>query len=420
MSNVETMIQWAEAHPKETQRISERSSLYMYDMFYHPNAINDERQVIIGIMERYEQNFGYDKEMRKQQRTFLVTQLLDQQQTHQRLFPSIDKRVKYLMGKWYYNNDSISMHRSNMHQIITAFHPLVLHNNISNSSLFIASGQQLSACAMDNNTYPTDICLMCQSSLQHFDERNTADLKSNSFNRLRSSKAGSKVQLAPISSWNNDHATRNKESKRVILDDTIKILCYATRCTTQHEDNHIPYFANYRRNNDVILWPFTDRDSDYYIDLLKHNDINFEDKVPSSSDSLTYNNNESSYDQISHIRDMLQHRYLVAEHEGTVNDDLVWMLLSQSVVLMSDTRRKDTSWLIESFLEPYTHYIPIDSDYTDVDAKVTWCETNVDKVKIISQQSTTFVYNLLFNEKENEEVKFQVMERYSKIFGGAR
>ena len=109
----------------------------------------------------------------------------------------------------------------------------------------------------------------------------------------------------------------------------------------------------------------------------------------------------------------------MAAREGTVNDDLVWMLLSQSVVFMSDTRQQGalTSWMMESFLEPYIHYIPIASDYTDVDEKVAWCENNLDKVIIIPQRATAFVHNLLFAEKENEEVKFQVMERYSKIFG---
>lgn len=422
MSNVEDMIQWAEMHPKETRLISERSTLYIYDMFYHPDAIEDERQVMIGIMERYEHNFGYDEEMRKRQSYFMTPQLdhgYPLERAKQRLSPSIDERVKFLMGKWYHNIDALSMHRSNIRQIITASHTILLHNNVSSDCLFIASGQLLSACAMDdNNQYPTDIRLMCQSSLQHFDERNTADLKSNSFNRLLQSKAGRKIKLGPVSSWNKDNTTTmNKESKRVILDDTIKILCYARSCIT-HDDNHVPYFANYRHSNDAILWPFSDHHSDYFIDLLKHNDINFENKIPrSSSDELTYNNESS--DRIYHIRDRLQYRYLVAAREGTVNDDLVWMLLSQSVVFMSDTRQQGalTSWMMESFLEPYVHYIPIASDYADVDEKVAWCENNLDKVEIISQRATVFVHNLLFAEKENEEVKFQVMERYSKIFG---
>jgi hypothetical protein len=135
----------------------------------------------------------------------------------------------------------------------------------------------------------------------------------------------------------------------------------------------------------------------------------------------TFTVNESSSKKNNQIRDMLSHRYLVASDSvDGINGDLVWMLLSKSLVLMPEEQQVASSWLMESFLKPYVHFVPIAPDYSDVHEKIRWCEDNLEKARSISERATLYVHDMFFDrrsEKENEEIKFQVMERYSKIFG---
>jgi hypothetical protein len=158
--------------------------------------------------------------------------------------------------------------------------------------------------------------------------------------------------------------------------------------------------------------------------LLENLDINFEDKTAAASIGIRmipFTVNESSSKKNDRIRNMLSHRYLLATDslEG-INEDLIWMLLSKSVVLMPGERQFTSSWLMESFLEPYLHFIPVAPDYSDVHKEISWCENNLEKARDISERATIFVHDMLLDrssKKEIEEIKFQVMERYSKIFG---
>lgn len=59
MTNVVQMIKWAEKNQEECKKIAQRSSLFMYDLFFHPDSFLDDEQVRIGIMKRYEEQFRY-------------------------------------------------------------------------------------------------------------------------------------------------------------------------------------------------------------------------------------------------------------------------------------------------------------------------------------------------------------------------
>lgn len=438
MSNVEAMVQWAESHPDETKLISERSTLFIHDLLFHPEAMGDEREVMTRMMERFEQNFGY-AEWKRRRSSMRIDWSKHPSDRRDRI-PSVEERVRYFMGKWYHknsndDNDAVSMQRtrSNLHSLSRL---LPLNNDvISGDSLFLASGNLLTECANQNSTtYSQDIRQFCKSSLPHFDERHTADLKSNSFHRLRKSKMGLNMKFANESSWTKDDK-QFKVSKRVLLDDTIKILCYG-ECSRAGRRLNVPYFTGYRRRNDenAILWPFVVKNNAFDIATVRWNDVSdmdFEDKLPRAVMKggfdlpSTYNSKmlevaRETSNRVDHIRAMLSYRYLLAtEPDSDVNEDLLWMLRSTSVVFMP-AQRNVSSWLMEEFLQPNVHFVPIAPDYSDIDEQIRWCENNIDEVKLISERSTLFVHDILLDrnsEKDNEEVKFQVMERYAGIFG---
>jgi len=61
MTNLEDMVQWAESHPAEVRDIVVRSTLFIYDLLFHPRAHVDDELVKLGIMKRYENNFKCNK-----------------------------------------------------------------------------------------------------------------------------------------------------------------------------------------------------------------------------------------------------------------------------------------------------------------------------------------------------------------------
>ena len=52
-SNVEEMVRWALDNEEQAKRISERATLFIYDLLCHPDAENDDRMVKEDIARRY-------------------------------------------------------------------------------------------------------------------------------------------------------------------------------------------------------------------------------------------------------------------------------------------------------------------------------------------------------------------------------
>jgi len=58
LSNLEEMVQWAEENQALAKSIAVRGTLFIWDLLFHEDSYKDEEDVLMGIMERYERNFG--------------------------------------------------------------------------------------------------------------------------------------------------------------------------------------------------------------------------------------------------------------------------------------------------------------------------------------------------------------------------
>lgn len=56
-SNVEEQVQWLLDHPEESKRISHRANLWILDLFYHPDAMKDNRIINEEVLKRYKEHF---------------------------------------------------------------------------------------------------------------------------------------------------------------------------------------------------------------------------------------------------------------------------------------------------------------------------------------------------------------------------
>ena len=76
-----------------------------------------------------------------------------------------------------------------------------------------------------------------------------------------------------------------------------------------------------------------------------------------------------------------------------VSSGLKWMLLSNSVVIMSNP--KYMSWALEVHLLPYVHYIPVLEDLSDLRQKIEWARGNDLQCQRIAKQATQFMHPFL-------------------------
>lgn len=117
------------------------------------------------------------------------------------------------------------------------------------------------------------------------------------------------------------------------------------------------------------------------------------------------------------VKDQLKFKAIIIIEGNDVASGLKWVLYSRSVIMMPPPTM--VSFAMESMLEPWVHYIPLQSDLSDVEEKILWMKDNDDAARKISERSTLFMHDFLFDEEsaaDNMAVKTEMMRRYQLFF----
>ena len=73
-----------------------------------------------------------------------------------------------------------------------------------------------------------------------------------------------------------------------------------------------------------------------------------------------------------------------------------------SVVFMPTPRYE--TWAMESALQPYVHYIPIEHDLSNLEARVAWARSNVQMCKHFASGNVCHILNYLNYESQNSDI----------------
>ena len=101
------------------------------------------------------------------------------------------------------------------------------------------------------------------------------------------------------------------------------------------------------------------------------------------------------------IQELLQYKFLISLEGNDVATGLKWMLASNSVVFMPQSNME--SWIVESQLKPWVHYVPIKYDGSDLIEKIKHAIDNPHQMISIINNANHYMNKFLnFYEQINE------------------
>ena len=112
------------------------------------------------------------------------------------------------------------------------------------------------------------------------------------------------------------------------------------------------------------------------------------------------------------VEEMLKYKYIISAPGNDKDSGLQWKLASNSIVLMPKPLTE--SWFMESKLEPYKHYVPLEDDYRNLIDQIKWCKNNQKKCLEIIKMANKWV-EILKDPIANRKVVGEVLKVYSSI-----
>ena len=110
--------------------------------------------------------------------------------------------------------------------------------------------------------------------------------------------------------------------------------------------------------------------------------------------------------------DHLKYKYLVSlDGNSATGTRVPWIMLSNSLLIKQDSRKIE--WFY-SALKPYTHYVPINSDLTNIFKQYQWLKDNDNNLKQISFNGQTFVKNELMPQHIDAHIAI-ILKEYAQL-----
>lgn len=90
------------------------------------------------------------------------------------------------------------------------------------------------------------------------------------------------------------------------------------------------------------------------------------------------------------LKEIFIYKYIICPEGYDTSSQLNWVLASNSIAICP-LFEYENNIINPCILKPYVHYIPIKSDYTDLQNVITWCLENDDKCKIINLNAKKYM-----------------------------
>lgn len=108
-------------------------------------------------------------------------------------------------------------------------------------------------------------------------------------------------------------------------------------------------------------------------------------------------------------KELLEYKYILSVEGNDVATNLKWILNSNSVLLMP--RPQLESWIMESHLVPYVHYVPIKDDFSNLEQQLHWCNQHQKECKEIVKKANEYI-KIFLNENNEQKIISTVLQKY--------
>ena len=109
------------------------------------------------------------------------------------------------------------------------------------------------------------------------------------------------------------------------------------------------------------------------------------------------------------MKAQLRYQYVISVEGNDVATNLKWVLASNSVPVMPPPRYE--TWLLESQLKPWVHYVPVSADFSDLGSVLAWCKKHSRICHEIAQNGKRYIAPFFQTDAETALEK-AVLRRY--------
>ena len=117
--------------------------------------------------------------------------------------------------------------------------------------------------------------------------------------------------------------------------------------------------------------------------------------------------------RIVSIKEQLQYKFIVSLEGYDLASNLKWILASNSVPIMP--KPTWVSWIMESKLVPYVHYLPLNDKLDNLDELLEWGRENDEECRRIARNGKEYM-SQFFDEDNETGIQHELLERYSQLF----
>ena len=121
-----------------------------------------------------------------------------------------------------------------------------------------------------------------------------------------------------------------------------------------------------------------------------------------------------------YLKDLLHYKMLISVEGNDVASGLKWNLFSNSVVLMAPPTKM--TYALENLLEQWVHYVPLASDFSDLEEKVDWVLSHEQEAQRIAQRSRQFIHDMFFHpdaQSDSNAILHEIADRYVTLWSRA-
>lgn len=108
-----------------------------------------------------------------------------------------------------------------------------------------------------------------------------------------------------------------------------------------------------------------------------------------------------------------KYKYILSIDGNDIASNLKWILASNSIPIMKKPIKE--TWLMESKLIPYKHYVPLSDDIDDLDEVLEWCYDNDEECRQMAINGQRFM-NMFYSQENEDFLNKRILEEYMKIY----